>query len=179
MSFLNLMRNRLKSNAVNDALTNVVQKSPPDFSSSDAGKILAVDSNGELEWKDGGSYTPPSYSTTEVNTRQKWIDGKDIYCKTYSVQSVGNANTLVDSNLSLNNVDVVKLEYNLVEALSPYDNENFICGHITDKTFLRIWSRSDGLYANLVSDESTYTCNAIFTIYYTKSDPVTKTKKRK
>ena len=33
------------------------------------------------------AYTPPSYSTDEVATGSKWIDGKPIYMKTYSFDS--------------------------------------------------------------------------------------------
>ena len=32
-------------------------------------------------------YTPPAYSTTETNTGQKWIDGKDIYCRVFDFGS--------------------------------------------------------------------------------------------
>lgn len=53
----------------------------PPHASSDAGKILAVNSDGYLEWRNETQYIPPAYSTEEVNTGQKWIDGRDIYCK--------------------------------------------------------------------------------------------------
>lgn len=33
------------------------------------------------------TYAPPAHSTEEVNTGEKWIDGKDIYMKTYSLDS--------------------------------------------------------------------------------------------
>lgn len=49
--FLDLMRKHLKPKEVNDALTNVVKKSPPDFDTSDSGKLLSVNSDGKLEWK--------------------------------------------------------------------------------------------------------------------------------
>lgn len=66
MSFLNLMRNKLKPKEVNEALTKAVQKEPPDFSSSDEGKVLKVNSSGELEWAEesGGL---PSYSSSDEN----------------------------------------------------------------------------------------------------------------
>lgn len=53
----------------------------PDHDYEDAGKVLSVDSSGELEWKEESTYTPPAYSTQEYNTGLKWIDGKDIYCR--------------------------------------------------------------------------------------------------
>lgn len=61
MSFLNLMRNRLKPKEVNAALSDIKNK---------------IDTN--------TAYTPPAYSSTEeVNTGRKWVDGRDIYCKVY------------------------------------------------------------------------------------------------
>lgn len=58
----------------------------PSHAAIDAGKILAVDSSGDLEWKEEYSYTPPAYSSTEeVSTGHKWIDGKNIYCKSYII----------------------------------------------------------------------------------------------
>lgn len=38
-------------------------------------RIYQLEQNGS-----GPSYEPWNYSTSEVNTGQKWIDGKDIYC---------------------------------------------------------------------------------------------------
>ena len=112
MSFLNLMRNRLKPKEVNDALTDVQGRVLPATTSASTGQMLGltgedktpawVDSpeglpstseatTGQIlkligesktpSWGDEYSYTPPAYSSTEeVNTGQKWIDGKDIYC---------------------------------------------------------------------------------------------------
>ena len=49
----------------------------------DTGKIIKVGSEG-YELATEYSYTPPEYSTTsEVNTGRKWIDGKDVYEKTF------------------------------------------------------------------------------------------------
>lgn len=53
----------------------------PEYSESEENKVLSVNSSGELEWKEESTYTPPAYSTTEFNTGVKWIDGKDIYCR--------------------------------------------------------------------------------------------------
>ena len=98
MSFLNLMRNRLKPKAVNDALTNVVQNSPPDFSSSDAGKILSVDNDGELEWRDETGSLPSVETTDEgkvltVNSSGEW-DAEDIPSQLPSVQSTDEGKVL-------------------------------------------------------------------------------------
>lgn len=56
----------------------------PPHASTDSGKVLAVDSEGDLEWREETPYVPPAYSMEEVNTGKKWIDGKDIYKKVYT-----------------------------------------------------------------------------------------------
>lgn len=67
--FLDLMRKHLKPKEVNDALTKVVEKSPPDFDNDDIGKILSVGSDGNLEWiENGGSSVTPSYHSTLLYT---------------------------------------------------------------------------------------------------------------
>lgn len=46
------------------------------------GTGLEIDAEtGELSNKNPTPYTPFDFSTSEVNTGQKWIDGNDIYCK--------------------------------------------------------------------------------------------------
>ena len=80
MSFLNLMRNRLKPKEVNEALTEVEGRVLPVTSTATTGQILKL--TGETKtpaWADEYSYTPPAYSTTETATGQKWIDGREIF----------------------------------------------------------------------------------------------------
>lgn len=51
----------------------------PDFQRPlTAGQNITIDVNNVISASGGSSW---DYSTTEVNTGQKWIDGKDIYCK--------------------------------------------------------------------------------------------------
>ena len=52
----------------------------PSRSTATTGQILKLTGENKTpSWADEYSYTPPAYSETEVNTGQKWIDGKDIY----------------------------------------------------------------------------------------------------
>lgn len=54
----------------------------PATTSATTGQILKLTGENKTPtWSDEYSYTPPAYSETEVNTGQKWIDGKDIYTK--------------------------------------------------------------------------------------------------
>lgn len=58
----------------------------PSRSTATTGQILKLTGENKTpSWADG--YTPPAYSTTEVNTGQKWIDGKYIYCRVYGLSS--------------------------------------------------------------------------------------------
>lgn len=50
-----------------------------------------------------------SYSTSEVNTGKKWIDGKDIYSMTFNVGNLPN-NTSKVINFSIPNLnDIIKV----------------------------------------------------------------------
>lgn len=63
-----------------DEIAAVDAKTLPATTTATTGQILKL--TGETKtpaWADEYSYTPPAYSTTEVNTGQKWIDGRDIY----------------------------------------------------------------------------------------------------
>ena len=53
----------------------------PSRSTATTGQILKLTGENKTpSWADEYRYAPPAYSETEVNTGQKWIDGKDIYC---------------------------------------------------------------------------------------------------
>lgn len=54
----------------------------------------------------GTPYTPPAYSTTKYDTGKKWIDGRSIYAKVFSVAALSASSTplTVDHN---ENIDVV------------------------------------------------------------------------
>ena len=52
----------------------------------------------------------PSYFTDEINTGMKWIDGKSIYRKCFTINYPSGSTTLDVSTNILNLQDVVKLE---------------------------------------------------------------------
>ena len=83
----------------------------PTPGAGDTGKILKVGSHG-YELATEYSYTPPAYSSTaEVNTGQKWIDGKDIYVKVLTgklpeIESTSSQSISgLDSGLTLVDID--------------------------------------------------------------------------
>ena len=65
-----------------DGIAAVDAKTLPATTTATTGQILKLTGENKTPaWADEYRYTPPAYSETEVNTGQKWIDGKEIYCK--------------------------------------------------------------------------------------------------
>ena len=62
-----------------------------------------------LQGGSGGGASSFQFSTEEQKTNLKWIDGKDIYCKSYDKTSTSNiANgTVLDSTLKIGYVDTL------------------------------------------------------------------------
>lgn len=58
--------------------------------------------NGKLAAKTGGF----DFSTDEVNTGQKWIDGKDIFCKVLSNQTLNIPGGATYFNISLSDLNI-------------------------------------------------------------------------
>ena len=133
MSFLNLMRNRLKPKEVNDALMDVEGRVLPVTTSASTGQILKLTGEGKVpNWGDEYSYTPPAYSETETATGQKWIDGKDIYrlvlVGTFPVVTTSGAFTIAE-NLDINLISARGTT--LLDGFQmsiPYFNSTNYCG---------------------------------------------------
>lgn len=105
------------------------------------------------------------YSETEMNTKQKWIDGKDIYRKVISGISYGNGDILVQSGIT-----------NLDQLVNMTLIESGIKGTFKDNIFIGTSRLSSNLAINkntgvisVTSRQSDITgTNAIFIIEYTK-----------
>ena len=129
----------------------------PRPSAGDTGKILSNEG-----WITPSSYTPPSYSTNEQKTGQKWIDGKDIYFKTYVV-----------SNVASNPSDWVLIDTisGIDEFISSNDTFKFTTSNITYGGYYVSTSfrhSTNGLYY-YVRELGGGTGDIRTTIYYTKS----------
>lgn len=143
----------------------------PEITPSDYGSFLAVDEDGE--W---GLDTPksiPDYSTTETATGQKWIDGRDIYAKTYTGSITTNYQT-IDADFNGQN-EIIKADaYVSTDAggmSNGYISSNWCCAvSYNTSQFLNIYTGS-GL------SEGTYKV----TVYYVKpAEPeAAKTTKKK
>lgn len=158
----------------------------PEHSSADAGKYLGVDSSGDLEFSDpfpdttGAStgdvlgltgegkvpnwitpYTPPAYSSTaEVNTGQKWVDGKDIYCKVFSgtYPEISSQSNQVVGNLDFDNI-IGSTLFHIAPTNTTVQN-NVILYNKNNK-YITVIAVSTAY--------SQYDYNLI--VYYTKPDP--------
>lgn len=79
-----------------------------------AGNNINIDANNVISASGGSSW---DYSTSEVNTGQKWIDGKDIYCKVINNITISGTSTTV----SISNVDkLIKFDGYLISSDSNY-----------------------------------------------------------
>lgn len=109
-------------------------------------------------------WQPKNFSTEEQNTGLKWIDGKDIYFKTFNVTL--NANTIIISETT--NIDKIILiigfvnvqsDKNIVYTLPYADSDDFISFGLTSSginIYLSDWFKTRSPIANP-------------TIFYTKN----------
>lgn len=153
----------------------------PDVEPTDEGKILTVNSSGKWAAADPSSSYDLDYSTTEVKTGQTWIDGSDIYQKTYHISSVTSPYTSVASLVD-------------VDKIIKYEGNAYVTDQDTVYTMSIPFNRVSTNYAYLVrtktsqSDEFGISCgsdwnvagtvHADVTIQYTKTSTEKNTKKK-
>lgn len=134
----------------------------PATTSATDGQILKLNSEKEATWADEYSYTPPAYSETEVNTGQKWIDGKEIYMKVIS----GTVPAIeASSNIT---VDELTSDINLIDGVTI-----FISGDVVslNRFYLTFTKGTHILRANGVTVAFASSPYSVI-YYYTKPDPV-------
>ena len=148
-------------------ITNVWYTPEPDVQQDVLiGKFTVNEVTQNVYAPSGGKW---DYSTSEVNTGQKWIDGKDIYCRVYRVlnPATNGNNTLLDITINCNNI-----------YLLPTSNYNFTMGgnyngaqyldKLSPTTCFRIQLGTGGLYYN---SEGSFndTCDYLdIVLFYTK-----------
>ena len=95
------------------------------------------------------------YSTEEVDTGQKWIDGKSIYCKVIVLDNVkigNNVDTTVTSNYGV--AQIID-----IDVLTPISDRAY--------TSATAWIYDNNIHCRVLATEVTTLCN--FIIKYTKS----------
>lgn len=114
----------------------------------------------------GGGGGEPDYSTSEVETGTKWIDGKMIYKKSYSVTITVNSGSL-GFNLLINNLyEIVKVDgfFHPGGTLSAGGSLNFPGGSFDQNISLTFYSGQCSIISNSRKDTVLK-----ITVYYTKS----------
>ena len=121
------------------------------------GTGLSIDAEtGVLSNNNPTQYTPPAYSTSEVNTGEKWIDGKDIFRKVFS--SVGQ-------------VSLISSDWTNVAQLSGAETVINIVVITTDNTMMdgrTRWNYSNGNIRGASNSNMTYEIDFII-VEYTKA----------
>lgn len=117
-----------------------------------------------------GSGGLPDYSTTEQKTGQKWVDGKDIYCKTiYSAVKLDPVQdwTLLDDSVSYDTMIyanvVLKGNGGDVNDLNSIAHAN---GQTASPRFL---VKKDHKLYYFADSNTTWTYEYFLTLYYTKT----------
>ena len=125
------------------------------------------------------------YSTSEQNTGQKWIDGKDIYRKTFQFKTANSTN-YEHYSTGLENIEYCNIDFS---ASGVYNSENvFIpAGSYAAKgsgatpepnCFLLLINKIDGvLNIDYNAGSSTKDKDAVVTLLYTKATITTKKRK--
>lgn len=136
----------------------------PTPAAGDAGKVLTV--NSELEWAAASlPSTGVTYSTSEVDTGDKWVDNKPIYRKSFS----GTAGTSSTTLQSAEGITIIKAE-GFIYKTSGDNKLGVSLGGITSSTTWTLAVHVDAsnnvcLMTSTDTDGGDY--NA--TIYYTKN----------
>ena len=111
----------------------------------------------------------PDYSTSEVDTKVKWVDGKTIYRKTIHTGTLPNSgNIQVAHGISYSGI--VKVE-GIAQGNSSLSYTSFslpFSGSVVNPaSFIQIWVDATNITISTGSDRSGY--DSYVTLYYTKS----------
>ena len=154
---------------LNAGLEAVDAKTLPATTSATTDQILKLTGENKTpSWADEYRYTPPAYSETEVNTGQKWIDGKDVYMLSgiVDVPELQTSSTVLIKTLPLNlflircSVSIMPLDGSLI---TPY-------------TSLYYYKTSTGNFSATNVGIFYSEGKILYTIYYTKPDPSPETR---
>lgn len=114
----------------------------------------------------GGDPIILDYSTNEVNTGAKWIDGSAIYKKTISVGALPNSTTKNTAHNISNLGQVLRIEGFTTNGTNTYEMPRVMIGGTQYQAQIQI--NSTNIQIDTGDDLSSYTTTYI-TLYYTKS----------
>lgn len=127
-----------------------------------AGANITIDSDNVISASGGSSW---DYSTTEVNTGQKWIDGKDIYCRVVTENVVTGDNSIVISGA--NEI----LPMTIFTGLNINGTTQITMGYIYNLSddYIRGYFAGNTVHIELGATAAQYYTKARIIAYYTKS----------
>ena len=132
-----------------------------------AGTNITIDANNVISAEGGGGGGEPDYSTSEVDTGTKWVDGKTIYKKTFAIPSLSSDN--IPINLGIANlyrvVEVKGFLYNPNNPTGGVPLVNTSTGDASNQIGVSIYSSQLHIYSKARNDWTGYA-----TVYYTKSE---------
>lgn len=137
----------------------------PENATSDMTQVVGVNSDGKLFTSPSGS----TYSTDEVKTGNKWIDGSDIYSKTFTGTVTGNwynGLSYTNKNHGITTSKVVK-----IECVAIADGNVAAFGDCVSPLQYQVGAGihpSSGLFCSAKGSSSSSSVKFIVTVYYTK-----------
>ena len=122
------------------------------------GSGLSIDANGVLSNDNPTPYTPINYSTTEQNTGLKWIDGRDIYVKTYDAGALPSSGNVTVQNDITNFGAVINVEtVGISNDGYSFSNYGLVLNYVSASSFV----------FSVTVDATGY--NGYVTVYYVKT----------
>ena len=139
----------------------------PSRSTATTGQILKLTGENKTpSWADEYSYTPPAYSETEVNTGQKWIDGKEIYSIVLQGKTPDAETPNITILLSFDQIVLTEPYVVLADQIRPFSG------------IISYYAKPDGSGIVIVRPTSVGYQDADFymIVNYTKPDPAPETR---
>lgn len=125
-----------------------------------AGENITIENN--VISSSGGSAI--NYSYDEQPTGQKWVDGKDIYLRTYDISTTSSQNIFTVDNAS---EFLPMTNYKAYQA----DGTSIIGGwFVSTSDYLRMFTRNNSIYIQMGNNTYRNYTRVVVNVYYTKTE---------
>lgn len=148
-----------------DLADRVKEKAKITMTNTDPGEGSALSANNYVAVY-GGDPITMDYSTTEVNTGVKWIDGSAIYKKTINIGALPNSTTKNTAHNISNLGQVLRIEGFTTNGTNTYELPRVMIGGTQYQAQIQV--NSTNIQIDTGDDLSSYTTTYV-TLYYTKS----------